>query len=81
MPYKNKADLKAYNKKRDSTPARRQARSINVLARRIMEEKHGKAALKGKDVDHIKPITKGGSNTLSNLRILTKSMNRSRRSK
>lgn len=47
-------------------------------ARRIMERKYGKAALKGKDVDHIKPLEKGGTNSLSNLRLIPTKKNRSR---
>lgn len=52
--------------------------SARKQARRIMERKYGKAALKGKDVDHIKPLEKGGTNTLSNLRIISPSKNRAR---
>ena len=32
--------------------------------------------MKGKDVDHIKSIRKGGANTKSNLRLLTPAKNR-----
>lgn len=52
--------------------------SARKQARRIMERKHGKAALKGKDIDHIKPLEKGGTNALSNLRIVDRSKNRAR---
>jgi 5-methylcytosine-specific restriction endonuclease McrA len=31
----------------------------------------------GKDVDHKKPLSKGGSNSTSNLRVVSKSTNRS----
>jgi 5-methylcytosine-specific restriction endonuclease McrA len=31
----------------------------------------------GMDVDHIKPLSKGGANTLSNMRVKTKSENSS----
>lgn len=52
--------------------------SARKQARRIMEKKYGKAALRGKDVDHIKPLSKGGTNALSNLRLQPRSKNRSR---
>lgn len=52
--------------------------SARKQARRIMERKYGKAALKGKDVDHIKPLEKGGTNALSNLRLVPSSKNRAR---
>jgi len=41
-----------------------------------MIKKHGKAKLKGKDVDHKKPLKKGGSNSMKNLRIRSVSKNR-----
>lgn len=47
-----------------------------VQARRDMEKKHGKAALKGKDVGHVKPIRSGGGNAPSNLRIQSVKSNR-----
>jgi len=34
-------------------------------------------AHRGKDIDHIKPISKGGTNALSNLRLVSPSKNRS----
>ena len=52
--------------------------SARKQARRIMERKYGKAVLKGKDVDHIKPLEKGGTNAPSNLRLVPVSKNRSR---
>lgn len=40
--------------------------------------KAGKASKgDGKDVDHKKPIAKGGSNSTGNLRVVSKSQNRS----
>lgn len=46
-------------------------------ARRIVEKRSGKSAIKGKDVDHSKTIKSGGSNSPSNLRIRSVSENRS----
>ena len=46
-------------------------------ARRKMAKKVGKAALRGKDVDHKKKLKNGGSNSTSNLRVRSKSANRS----
>ena len=58
-----------------SRPEQRNNRSSRVLARRIMKKKLG-VKIKGKDVDH-----KDGNprnNSRSNLRIRSKSSNRSR---
>lgn len=48
-------------------------------ARRAMTAAKGKAALKGKDVDHKRPLKSGGSNAKSNLRVTTKKKNRGRK--
>jgi hypothetical protein len=53
-------------------------RSDRNKARRVMEKKVGSAALKGKDVDHKKRLMAGGSNSVSNLRLQSPSVNRSR---
>ena len=43
-------------------------------------EKAGKVSKgDGKEVDHIKPLSKGGSNSPSNTRVVTKEENRSRK--
>ena len=59
-------------------PLQRKLRSMRNQARRAAEKKFGKDAIKGKDIDHIKPLSKGGSNKTSNLRIQDPSVNRSR---
>ena len=59
-------------------PLQRKLRSMRNQARRAAEKKFGKDVIKGKDIDHIKPLSKGGSNKTSNLRIQDPSVNRSR---
>lgn len=56
-------------------------RSKRNKARRAMEKELGKDALKGKDVDHKVPISKGGSNARRNLQVTSVSYNRSKRDK
>lgn len=51
--------------------------AVRHRARRIVEKRSGKAAIKGKDVDHIKTVKSGGSNESSNLRIRSVAANRS----
>ncbi len=47
-------------------------------ARRMMTKEVGKAALAGKDVDHVKMIKDGGKTVRSNLRVQTVAKNRGR---
>ena len=51
-------------------------RSARNKARRTMEKEVGKTALKGKDVDHKKPLSKGDSNARSNLQVTSVNYNR-----
>lgn len=62
-------------------PDRRRDNILRKRARRLMIKKHGKAALRGKEVDHVKPLKAGGSNGLSNLKISGRSANRRKQPK
>ena len=75
MPY----DPKYYqaNKHKWTTPKEEAKRKKRHQARRMMIKAIGKAAMEGKDVDHKKPLSKGGSNKFSNLRLKSPSKNRS----
>lgn len=59
-----------------SKPEQRRRNDARKKARRLMIKKKGKAALKGKDVDHKDRNPK--NNSMSNLRIQSKKKNRSR---
>lgn len=74
----SKADYKKHWQEYGSTPEQKANRAARGRARYAMEKKHGKAALKGKDIDHKKMLGKGGSNAMSNLRIQTPAKNRGR---
>lgn len=67
----------AYDREYQARPEQVRKRVLRNAARRLMIKKHGKAALKGKDVDHVNG-TKAG-NKPSNLRIISKSKNRSKK--
>lgn len=67
-----KKEYENYHKK----PAQRKRNDSRKKARRLMIKKYGKKALKGKDVDHKDRNPK--NNSMSNLRIQSKSKNRSR---
>ena len=78
MPYmKNgKRDYKTENRKYNSRPAnvkKRMARN-NARAELAREGKVKKGD--GKDVDHKRPLSKGGGNGRSNLRVLSAHRNR-----
>jgi hypothetical protein len=45
-------------------------------ARALMTKKLGKAAVAGKDIDHIKPVRSGGTNAPGNLRVRDRHSNR-----
>ena len=67
------------NKEKFNNPAEKAKRAKRNQARRIMTKAVGAAAIKGKDVDHIRPLGKGGSNTRRNLRVRARSTNRGRK--
>lgn len=73
MTNNKKAALEGYEKEYSQKTVKH--RSGRVQARRIMEKKKGKAALKGKDVDHIDGNP--NNNAPSNLRLIDRSKNRS----
>lgn len=67
----------AYDREYQARPEQVKKRTARNAARRLMIRKHGKAALKNKDVDH-----KNGNptdNRLSNLKIMSKSANRAKK--
>ena len=65
--------------KASRTPARRKANIMRKRARRLMIKKHGKAALRGKEVDHKNHNT--SDNSKKNLRIISKKANRKKQPK
>lgn len=72
MPRDYKKEYESYHKKSEQ----RARRSSRNKARRLAVKKHGKAALRNKDVDHKdrNPM----NNSTSNLRIQSKKENRGR---
>lgn len=58
-------------------PEQRKKRSKRVLARRKLEKEGKVSKGDGKDVDHKKGLRSGGGNSRSNLRVRSRSANRS----
>ena len=84
MPYVNKP--RPYKKEWQQQKAREEndERATRERARYHMDKNgkdangNGKAdAREGKDIDHIKPLSKGGTNSKKNLRVVKPSTNRS----
>lgn len=78
MPYVNKP--RPYKKEYDqyhSSPEQKKNRAARNAARNAMEKAGKVKKGDGKDVDHKKPLSKGGSTGTSNLRVVPKSKNRS----
>lgn len=71
-PRRYDLEYKAY----DGTPAVRKKRAERNKARREYEAVHGDLP-SNMDVDHKKPLAKGGKTTMSNLRAVPASKNRS----
>lgn len=59
------------------TPEQIKKRAGRVKARRVMEKTGAAIKGDGKDVDHIKPMRSGGTSAKGNLRMRSKSANRS----
>jgi 5-methylcytosine-specific restriction endonuclease McrA len=61
----------------DGKPSVVKDRAKRNAARRELEKEGKVSKGDGKDVDHKKPLSKGGSTSRSNLRVTSKSANRS----
>lgn len=58
-------------------PEQIERRAERNAARAKYAKAHGKNSVAGKDVDHKRPLAKGGSNNVSNLRAVSPRTNRS----
>ena len=76
MTNRTKAEQDKFYAEYHSRPDQIAKRSQRNKARRLMEKEVGKAALKGKDINHKTPIRSGGSNARSNLEISSVAKNR-----
>jgi len=78
MPYVNKKRpyKKEYEQYQGSEEQKKNRAKRNAARRKLMKQGRVKKG-DGKDVDHKKPISKGGSNKKGNLRVKSASANRS----
>jgi hypothetical protein len=79
MPYKNKADrdYKTEYATYQGTEEQKKRRAQRNKARREMEAKGKVHKGDGKDVDHVKPLSKGGGTNAGNLKVKSAHNNRS----
>ena len=67
------------NKEKFNSPKEKKKRNARNRARYKVAKQVGKSKIKGKEVDHIKPLRSGGGNGRKNLRIVSRKRNRSRK--
>lgn len=65
-----------YYRKYHASPEAKKQRAMRNAARREMEDKGLVRKGDGKDVDHKQPLSRGGSNAPSNLRVQSRGENR-----
>jgi hypothetical protein len=58
----------AYDRAYDARPEIRKKHYERIKARRMAIKLYGKAALVGKDIDHVKSLQAGGRTTIGNIR-------------
>lgn len=75
MPYVNKPRPYKKEWKQQQDRNEKPARAARERARYDMDKKGVNRA--GKDIDHVKPLSKGGTNAPKNLKLKTPSANRS----
>jgi hypothetical protein len=80
MPRKNPDGSRdySYDTKYEATKKHRHERSERVMARRELAKEGFVSKGDKKDVDHISPLSKGGSNKRTNLRAISAHANRSK---
>lgn len=72
-----KRNYKEEYRKYDGTTAVKKKRAKRNKARRMMEREGRVRKGDGKDVDHMRPLSKGGSSSRANLRVTSARSNRS----
>ena len=78
MPYVNKPrPYKKEYEQYDGTPEVKKKRAARNKARRMMEAEGLVHKGDGKDVDHKRPLSKGGTTTRGNIRVKSATANRS----
>jgi len=84
MPTNPKGYMRNYyheNKEKFNNTKEKKKRAARNKARRIMEKAGRVKKHDGKDVDHKRPLRSGGTSSKKNLRVMSRSKNRSKNGK
>ena len=76
VSHRTPSQMKRHYAEYQGTPEQIKKRSMRNKARRAMAKAGKVRKGDGKDVDHKRPLSKGGSNSKKNLRVVSKSKNR-----
>lgn len=76
MGRKTKEDYRRHYREYQGRPEQIRKRAMRNKARREMIKRVGRAALVGKDIDHKRPLRRGGGNARGNLRAISIKRNR-----
>ncbi len=74
--HRTPGQVKRHTKGYGARPEQRKKRAARNAARAKVVKTKGKAAVKGKDVGHKTPLSKGGGNSAKNLKVQSVSKNR-----
>jgi hypothetical protein len=74
--HRTPSQIKRHGRTYQATSTQKKKRAKRNAARAKVVKKRGAAAVRGKDVGHKKPLSKGGTNAASNLKVQTKKKNR-----
>lgn len=74
--HRTPGQVRRHTKTYGARPEQRKKRAKRNAARAKVVAKKGKAAVKGKDVGHKRPMSKGGGNSMANLKVQSVAKNR-----
>lgn len=74
--HRTPSQIKRHGRTYQASPTQKKNRAKRNAARATVKKTAGAGAIKGKDVGHKTPLSKGGSNSSSNLKVQSKKKNR-----
>jgi hypothetical protein len=74
--HRTPSQIREHGRTYQASAEQKKKRAARGRARTAVGKKLGKKAIAGKDVGHKKPLSKGGSNASSNLKVQSKKKNR-----